>query len=105
MVSWFRRSGSETAPAKSTPVRRSTVPAKAGTRPASARTPTAFPDSVVVTEGNEASDWALWEDSMTALDSQMQGLQPSDRVQVRESRPSQPDEVDAWSTVGKNRDV
>jgi hypothetical protein len=27
-----------------------------------------------VTEGNEESDWALWEDSKTALDSQMQGL-------------------------------
>ena len=27
-----------------------------------------------VIEGNEESDWALWEDSKTALDSQMQGL-------------------------------
>jgi hypothetical protein len=25
-------------------------------------------------EGNQESDWALWEDSKTALDSQMQGL-------------------------------
>ena len=27
-----------------------------------------------VVEGNDESDWALWEDSKTALDSQMQGL-------------------------------
>jgi hypothetical protein len=27
-----------------------------------------------VVEGNQESDWALWEDSKTALDSQMQGL-------------------------------
>jgi hypothetical protein len=27
-----------------------------------------------VVEGNQESDWALWEDSKNALDSQMQGL-------------------------------
>ena len=30
-----------------------------------------------VVEGNEESDWALWEDSKNALDSQMQGLSRS----------------------------
>lgn len=30
-----------------------------------------------VVEGNQESDWALWEDSKTALDSQMQGFSPA----------------------------
>jgi hypothetical protein len=33
--------------------------------------PAPLPEMV---EGNQESDWALWEDSKTALDSQMQGL-------------------------------
>ena len=60
---------------------------------------------MVVSEGNDASDWALWEDSMTALNSQMQDLMPSAHIYVRETRPSQLDDLDAWSTVGKNRDL
>ena len=31
----------------------------------------------VVNEGNSPADWRMWEDSMTALDSRMQGLTPS----------------------------
>lgn len=51
----------------------------------------------VVGEGSTEADWSAWEDSMTALDSQMQGLLPSDRVYVRETRPSQLDELDPFS--------
>ena len=43
--------------------------------------PSGFGDSLalpeVVNEGNSPADWRMWEDSMTALDSRMQGLTPS----------------------------
>jgi hypothetical protein len=43
--------------------------------------PSGFGDSMalpeVVNEGNTPADWRMWEDSMTALDSRMQGLTPS----------------------------
>ena len=43
--------------------------------------PSGFGDSMalpeVVKEGNTPADWSMWEDSMTALDSRMQGLTPS----------------------------
>lgn len=53
-----------------------------------------------VTEGNEQSDWALWEDSMTALDSQMQSLGPSSRI----SESSDYQEIDAFSRVARKDD-
>jgi hypothetical protein len=57
----------------------------------------------VLAEGNTQADWSQWEDSMTALDSQMQGLLPSSRVYVRETRPSQLDDLDAFSSVRGKR--
>ncbi|MCG2592443.1 hypothetical protein LZ009_06565 [Ramlibacter sp. XY19] len=33
----------------------------------------------VVNEGNSPADWRMWEDSMTAVDSMLQGLSPSTR--------------------------
>lgn len=59
----------------------------------------------VVAEGNEHSDWSLWEDSVAALDSQLGPLAPSKRIRVRDTRPSQLDELDAFSGIRKNRDV
>ena len=56
----------------------------------------------VVAEGNDVTDWSLWEDSVLALDSQMQGLLPSARIYVRDTRPSQLHDVDAFASVGKN---
>jgi len=53
----------------------------------------------VVAEGNTQADWNAWEDSMTALDSQLQGLLPTNRVYVRETRPSQLDELDPFAAV------
>ena len=41
---------------------------------------------------------------MNALDSQMQELAPSTRVRVRDTRPSQLDDLDPFATVGKKRD-
>ena len=69
-----------------------------------------------VVEGNDESDWALWEDSKTALDSQMQGLSRSgygklgpsqyDTLPSELGAPSAPPdslygEVDAFGTVRK----
>jgi len=54
-------------------------------------------------EGNELSDWALWEDSVAALDSQLQPLAPSETVRLRgEDTPSQLQDIDPFSSIGKN---
>jgi len=58
-----------------------------------------------VVEGNDHTDWDLWEDSVNALDSQMQSLSPSARLYASKSTASQYDELDVFSRVGKNRDV
>ena len=57
-----------------------------------------------VVEGNEHTDWDLWEDSVNSLDSRMQSITPSARIYSR-SPPSQFDDVDPFSKVGKNRDA
>src|SRR5206468_8255527 len=97
MFKWFRRSEEPAAPE-----RRSAVPTPAPApaarpQPAAARpeppTPAA-PLPEVLAEGNTQADWSAWEDSMTALDSQLQGLLPTNRVYVRETRPSQLDDLD-----------
>jgi hypothetical protein len=59
-----------------------------------------------VVEGNDHTDWDLWEDSVNTLDSQMQSLSPSARLYARKpAPPSQFDDVDVYSRVGKNRDL
>ena len=59
-----------------------------------------------VVEGNDHTDWDLWEDSVIALDSQMQSLSPSERkIYARKDAPSQFDDLDVFSRVGKNRDL
>lgn len=56
-----------------------------------------------VIEGNEESDWAMWEDSVAALDSQMQPLAASATLTLRErDTPSQFDDIDPFSSTGKN---
>jgi hypothetical protein len=57
-----------------------------------------------VVEGNEHTDWDLWEDSVNSLDSRMQSITPSARIYSR-SPPSQFDDGDPFSKVGKNRDL
>ena len=55
-----------------------------------------------VLEGNESTDWALWEDSMAVLDSQMQSLTPSARIYSREKEvPSAYQDLDPFAGVGK----
>jgi hypothetical protein len=55
-----------------------------------------------VQEGNDVTDWALWEDSVLVMDSQMQGLTPSARIYEREKeRPSEYQDIDPFSSVHK----
>ena len=54
-----------------------------------------------VIEGNEETDWALWEDSVSVLDSRSAPLAPRDSVYDRLSPSSRFDEVDAFSSVRK----
>jgi hypothetical protein len=53
-----------------------------------------------VIEGNEETDWALWEDSVSVLDSRAQPLAPRDSVYDRLPS-SQFDDSDAFSSVRK----
>jgi hypothetical protein len=63
--------------------------------PEAGHEPAALPE---VTEGNEQTDWALWEDSVAALDSQMQSLSPSS-IYGKLDSPSDYQDVDAFSRV------
>ena len=54
-----------------------------------------------VTEGNDHADWELWEDSVVSLDSRMQGLMPSSKIYDEPERPSEYQDLDAYSTVRK----
>jgi hypothetical protein len=58
-----------------------------------------------VVEGNDHTDWDLWEDSVNALDSRMQGLTPSTKIYNSKAQPSQFDDLDIFSRVTKNRDL
>lgn len=76
-----------------------TVPAPAA-RAAPLPEPVALPE---VQEGNEQTDWALWEDSVLVMDSQMQGLTPSARIYERvKERPSEYQDLDPFGSIGKN---
>ena len=100
MFNIFKRSAPEPKPA-----------AKTKAKPVSGRIPTTrraaapLPDVAAlpeVVEGNEHTDWALWEDSVNVLDSQMQGLTPSARIYERDKQtPSQYQDLDPFSRVSK----
>lgn len=118
MFSWLKRL---VAPAKPQPAVKRTAalagqkaaagsggPSRAAPRGFLPSAPAALPE--VLGEGNTQADWNAWEDSMAALDSQMQeDLVPSARVYVRDTRPSQlpePDpepEIDPFSSVRRKR--
>jgi hypothetical protein len=111
MFTWLKRRTAASAPQPlrkgvATPVRK---PTSAPPRPdASLRHPR-FVDTAplpeVVAEGNTQADWSAWEDSVMAMDSQMQTLMPANRVYVRDTRPSQLDDVDAFASVRGKRDL
>lgn len=96
---WFKRK--EAPP----PPKRRPRPASTAQRSSAsdAALAAAAPLPEVVGEGNTHADWSAWEDSMTALDSQLQDISPGDRVYVRETRPSQLDDLDPFSGVTRKR--
>ena len=99
MFQWFRRRIGATARAQlRTPVRERMQPPQASPAPGFGD-PMALPE--VVNEGNTHADWSVWEDSMTALDSKLQGLAPSARIYVRSKWPSQFDDLDVFGRIGK----
>jgi hypothetical protein len=97
MFKWFKRR--EKAPEKPKPQ----VQRPARRTAYSGEFPPSLPLPEVVAEGNTQADWSVWEDSMTTLDSQLQGLAPSSRFQVRDTRPSQLDEIDPFAGVRLKR--
>jgi hypothetical protein len=101
MFNWFRRRG-EPRP-QTREKARSAAPAATP-----AGLPADFADTAplprVVAEGNSEADWSMWEDSMITLDSQLQGLSPVDRAHMRDPRPSQLDDIDAFASVRRRRD-
>lgn len=105
MFGWLRKRGS--ASPRPSPVARKSRSAGSGGSSTPAL-PTAFQDTTplpeVVGEGNTHADWSAWEDSMTALDSQLQSVLPADRVYTQETRPSQLDELDPFASVRGKRD-
>ena len=54
-----------------------------------------------VSEGTDHSDWELWEDSVVSLDSRMQGLMPTSKIYDEPERPSEYQDLDAYSAVRK----
>jgi hypothetical protein len=88
------------------------VPAKSAARPVTRATSEStktiappLPDEAPlpeVVEGNEHTDWALWEDSVNVLDSQTQGLTPSARIYERDKQtPSELQDLDPFSRINK----
>ena len=102
MFKWFKRQ--EVAPAAARKPKPKIAVRPARPDPAADAPVAAAPLPEVVAEGNTQADWSMWEDSMTALDSQLQDIAPSSRIHVRDTRPSQLDELDPFSAErGKRR--
>jgi hypothetical protein len=58
-----------------------------------------------VSEGNQESDWAMWEDSVAFQDSQMPStFNELDAVKTRDEPPKKKGEADPFSTV-RRRDT
>lgn len=86
--------------------KRPAAPAAQPQRPAGRAQPSALPEAPPVgdvVEGNLESDWALWENSVFQIDSQLQPLEPSASVKDRTAPSSQFDALDPFSSVGRNR--
>lgn len=97
MFEFFRRSTA--APAKSSAKTATRTATRTSARVPGVADPAPLPQ---VVEGNEHSDWALWEDSVMLLDSQMQALTPSARIYERQKdAPSEYQDVDPFAKIGK----
>ena len=95
MFNFFKRSAPPPANSATRSPRQSSPPVAA-----LADDPVSVPE---VQEGNEHTDWALWEDSVMVLDSQLQSLTPSARIYERvKERPSEYQDIDPFSSIGRN---
>ena len=106
MFNWLKRRSAQPAVAKSARSSAGASASRSAPRRAAPPFAPSMPLPEVVAEGNTQADWSQWEDSMTALDSQMQSLLPSSRIYVRDgrdTRPSQLDDVDAFAGVRGRR--
>jgi hypothetical protein len=102
MFDWFRRRREAPKPERRSPAKpRATRPGSV--RPTKPSGPAPLPE--VVAEGSTEADWSAWEDSMTAWNSQLQGLGPNSEFQVRDTRPTKLDELDPFAGVRRKRDV
>ena len=106
MFNFFKSLVGLTAKPSAQPVRRRSRKRNTASDPVMAG---AIPAPEVV-EGNDHTDWDLWEDSVNALDSQMQSLTHSARIHGNKPAnsqfdSSQFDDLDVFSRVGKNRDA
>jgi hypothetical protein len=62
------------------------------------------PSTLEVKEGSEHADWALWEDSVAMMDSQLSSLQPKLKIYDREPEtPTDFQEIEAFARV-KHKD-
>ncbi len=96
----FFKSAPKPAPAK--PARPAPSAQARPATPAAARTgmPPAPPPLPEVSEGNEDSDWAMWEDSVAFQDSQMpSAFNELDAVKTRDEEPQKSGAPDPFSTV------
>lgn len=58
------------------------------------------PSTFEVTEGSDQTDWALWEDSVAMLDSQLHSLQPSVKLYRHEPQTATEfQELEAYARV------
>lgn len=103
MFNLFKRSPPPDRAVAKIPRRGSSKAAAATTSAESLEHPAAELALPEVQEGNEQTDWALWEDSVMILDSQLQGLTPSSRIYERvKERPSEYPDLDPFSGISKN---
>ncbi|AMO25092.1 hypothetical protein GCM10027034_04610 [Ramlibacter solisilvae] len=88
---------------KSPPAGRAPTRPAPQSRPARAARPAPLEPPPVgeVTEGNTEADWSAWESSMMELDSQMGDLPQSARIQDRNAKSSQFDDLDPFESVRK----
>lgn len=59
------------------------------------------PSSLEVTEGNDPTDWELWQDSVNCFDSQLRAVQPS--VKIYERKPGTPSEFEDMDVFARVR--
>ncbi len=99
MLKFFRSAPKPPAPEPEPEIRPETT-SRPASRSAAAGLPPAPPPLPEVQEGNEDSDWAMWEDSVSFQDSQMPStFGDLDSVRTRDEPAKKPKDVDPFATV------